>query len=220
MFPTFSLLSCYSQKALVPILSLSKPENIKIYNTRNEILTKEDVKYLRVASNISIDSLLSIINSCPNIKYLDIIDGNSLNLKTLFNSRTVQEKITHLYIENLDTLTAAIGFLHNLEWLGINNSGLKVLPEEVGQLKKLRILNLGFIYKHFCTANSLTKLPGSLVNLEQLEALYLNKNEFSEIPNFLCSIKNLKIISLIENPINEIPKCFQDVGIKVNIDPK
>ncbi|KAI8012157.1 Disease resistance protein [Camellia lanceoleosa] len=57
---------------------------------------------------------------------------------------------------------------NNLEILGLRGSNIKVLPSEIGQLTRLRLLDLGNCYQ-------LTEIPqGVISNLSRLEELYIS----------------------------------------------
>ena len=74
------------------------------------------------------------------------------------------------------------------------DKGLKNVPEALGKLKHLFILDL--------SGNQLENLPDSLKNLTKLETLILSKNKFSEIPEWISEFEQLKDFRLDNNPLN------------------
>ena len=66
-------------------------------------------------------------------------------------------------------------------WFAVN--GLESVPEDIGQLRNLEQLNLGF--------NKLTSLPFSFSKLHNLEVLDLRNNKFRSIPFFVGQLPKL-----------------------------
>ena len=114
----------------------------------------------------------------------------------------------------------SIGKLTNLERLTIAANSLKTLPEEVGHLKKLTLLNLGnnlieefpsVIFKLInleeliLTINNLVNVPKDIVSLKTLKILQLNNNELTTFPIEILGLFNLKMLGLMGNQISSIP---------------
>ncbi|XP_039822560.1 uncharacterized protein LOC120684742 [Panicum virgatum] len=99
------------------------------------------------------------------------------------------EYIGYLEIHNLDCtkFLEAISSCWNLQSLHlITCKGLVALPESIGKLKKLRILELNFAY-------DLDSLPQSIGDCRDLQSLILYHCEkFRETPGTICKIKNLR----------------------------
>jgi len=86
--------------------------------------------------------------------------------------------------------------LKNLKRLYISNNITK-LPKEIGNLTKLKILNLNF--------NELKSLPSEIGNLKKLEELEVENNHLTSIPSSIGKLKNLKILRMSENEIKSLP---------------
>ena len=89
----------------------------------------------------------------------------------------------------------------NLEYLNLKNSHLTNLPVGIGNLKKLRVLDL--------SGNDFKILPQSFSGLENLTEIYLNDEKKMDIDKSLLVIEdlpNLKILHLENDNIKEIPK--------------
>lgn len=78
----------------------------------------------------------------------------------------------------------------NLEILKIFTDNLSSVPDEVGNLKKLKQLVLGHFESHI--HENVTKLPLSLKNLRQLELLDLRNNPLSTFPSQLTTVVHLQ----------------------------
>ncbi len=86
------------------------------------------------------------------------------------------------------------------EHLDLSNHEITQLPEEIGQLKQLRYLNLGY--------NQLEVLPGCIRDLTHLEELYLLRNKLSELPVGLEALKKLRVLDLSFNKFKMLPDSF------------
>jgi Leucine-rich repeat (LRR) protein len=87
--------------------------------------------------------------------------------------------------------------------LEINNiSAFQYIPNEIGKLINLRILNL--------KGNSLTELPKSIGNLTFLLVLDISNNNLTSIPNEFIKLKYLEELNISNTHIVAIPK-FQNL---------
>lgn len=56
--------------------------------------------------------------------------------------------------------------------------------------------------------NQITDIDSEIVNLQNLEVLYLGRNRMKSFPTAICGLKNLKVLSLAYNDIDSIPDCI------------
>lgn len=91
----------------------------------------------------------------------------------------------------LETLPESIGFLVNLETLGVTSNKLVELPGAIGNLKSLTRLDLNH--------NSITGLPKELANLTNLKACNLDFNKLHEFPDPLFKMPALETLGVVEN---------------------
>lgn len=91
-------------------------------------------------------------------------------------------------------------FVENGHITKLNLIDLKLteLPDSMGDLKELRILDL--------RCNLLKKLPESFQNLSNLREFYLGANQFTSLPEWFDNLRNLRILSLINIKLHSIPE--------------
>lgn len=146
-------------------------------------------------AKITVDNLVDLMNSTENVKNYKI---KELKLSGFIGRD--EKKITLLteffiYVSGLESLDmsgiglsilpASVETLTDLQNLNIcGNKLMTSLPEEIGELRNLRTLNL--------SGTKLTKLPESIGNLVLLEELYLSSN-MGDLPNSITNLKNLRI---------------------------
>ncbi len=139
---------------------------------------------------------------------VDLISGRVSGLFTNINikiynlpvsiGKLSELKSLQIYSLGLRELPGEIGDLKKLTLLEINSS-LETLPVEIGELTELFTLNL--------TGNALKTIPVEIKDLkDNLRSLYLKNNKLTEIPNELGELTKLSLLDLSENPVISIPK--------------
>jgi len=104
------------------------------------------------------------------------------------------------------------------ETLVLADNGLTDLPPRIGELRNLRMLDLGhnaltsipgtirvtdFLYLH---DNQLSSLPS--MNLPRLRYLNASENQFTEFPNAICSMTSLLELRITDNEVQSLPDCI------------
>ena len=154
--------------------------------------------------------------------YLKLNEFNLLN--SLFDQRIekisgnlrLKSQDTHFLIDLGIELNSVNLILTNFELLYIQNENmllmvkeeriielnivlkLKSIPESIGNLSKLEVLNL--------SCNELSNLPENIKNLKNLKILDLSWNNFNSIPTVIAEMSLLKSVDLDHNFIKEIPE--------------
>jgi Leucine-rich repeat (LRR) protein len=100
----------------------------------------------------------------------------------------------------IDILPKSICYLEGLQELKINNTRLHNLPENIGRLKSLKMLDI--------SNNHLQWLPDSITELENLEELSVKNNLIHYLPKNIGNLKLLKKLNLYMTNLQEIPDSF------------
>ncbi|MBS0652902.1 MAG: leucine-rich repeat domain-containing protein [Verrucomicrobia bacterium] len=93
-------------------------------------------------------------------------------------------------------LPQEIGLFTGLVLLNLEGNSLVELPEEIGELAQLKQLNV--------SRNMLQILPASLRNLQALEVLNAERNQIKTVHQSLADLDNLKEFRLGRNPMTII----------------
>jgi internalin A len=151
-------------------------------------LTSLDLSYNRLSK------LPTELSNLKNLKHLNLSRNNF---------REFPDAI--LKLENLEFLYLAND---NLKGMGINddgrNVGLKSLPSNIDNLKKLAVLDL--------SANQIKDLPKGFENLQNLKSLSLSLNGITKLSDQICKLKNLELLTLGGNNIASLPKTFEQLS--------
>lgn len=128
-------------------------------------------------------------------------------------------KLKELIIDNGNgcsmsvALPNSIGKLQNLRVLRLYGAieSAKILPETIGELRQLEVLDLG--------RNGLESVPPSIAALSNLKTLRLEYNALKSVPDFVGEFKNLKELSLNANEnIKILPASLaKRTGLKISI---
>ncbi|AMP20248.1 hypothetical protein AZF37_02825 [endosymbiont 'TC1' of Trimyema compressum] len=118
----------------------------------------------------------------------------------------------------------------NLEYLSLEYSKFSSLPNSIGNLEKLKSLNLAnnenlislpefngsypdLIYLN-ARECALTALPNSFANLTKLQSLQLNGNQLSVLPDGLSNFTDLYYLQVNDNKLTQLPS---NIGNLVNL---
>ena len=99
--------------------------------------------------------------------------------------------------------------LKRLSFINLNYIGEKQftsLPKEIGNLKKLILLQLGDIIYEEMVLNRLTELPIEICELPKLAYLHLQRNALKELPAWIGNLTKLKELKLGGNFLTSLPK--------------
>ena len=108
-----------------------------------------------------------------------------------------------LYCNSVSSLPEEIGQLQNLEVLDLGCNDLESIPQGVGSLDSLVELILD--------RNEIRVLPASMSALNQLERVSVFSNRLINFPEQLCELENLREVLLDGNEIASLPPCLGDV---------
>ncbi|XP_022135402.1 plant intracellular Ras-group-related LRR protein 6 [Momordica charantia] len=130
-----------------------------------------------------------------------ILDLSGLSLDSLPNPTLNLAAISHLDLSNNnlqmipESLTAR---LLNLVAFDVHSNQLKSLPNSIGCLSKLKILNL--------SGNLIASLPSTIDNCKSLEELNANFNQLTRLPDTIgFELTNLKKLTVNSNKLAFLP---------------
>lgn len=147
------------------------------------------------------NELSSIPEQMVNLSGLVLLNLSYNKFKTFPEALGKLEQLRHLnlFSNGFDSLNAAIGGLKNLEVLNLNaNRNLQKLPPEIGELSKLKSLDLESTFLH--------KLPREIGNLSALENLNIGSTEIRNLPPEIGKLQNLKRLNAPFCGLQAIPK--------------
>lgn len=163
-------------------------------DTFNKLSKLKNLKKLNL-SETGIKSLPEDIQKMSLLEEINLKNNPELNLNDLFKQLSGVKNIKILRIGNdtIKVIPQSIELLKNLEELEITSTRIKFLPVEMGELRKLRILNLN--------ANSeFITIPESVKNLIQLEEIYFGSMKaqfkYTDVLTRLSNCKNLRKLML------------------------
>ncbi len=116
-----------------------------------------------------------------------------------------------LYKCGLRALPESIGQLKSLQILDLSNNQISILPESIAQLKSLQDLSLGY--------NQFSTLPESIGQLSSLKALWLKENQISILPESIANLTSLQTLDVRGNPLetsaNALLKRLKKNGVDI-----
>lgn len=114
----------------------------------------------------------------------------------------------HIYGDNINgvwlkSIPESVGHLRNLTVLDLHDNRITWLPESIGNLTRLKNLIL--------SGNRIQKIPNSIENLISLRVLDFSNNQISEFPKGLTHLNNVERIELSDNSISALPYSIGDL---------
>jgi Leucine-rich repeat (LRR) protein len=152
---------------------------------------------------LSDNPALNLVPDYDNFPGLNRLHMRNLQLPEISPSLGTLQQLQELEMSNnshLKGIPQEIGQLVNLSKLDLYGNKLKILPPTIGNLKNLKILDL----RQNCL--SIETLPAQLGNLVGLERIFLANNKLGNIPQEVLSMKNLKVLDMSNNELHDIPE--------------
>lgn len=104
----------------------------------------------------------------------------------------------------LTEVSARIGQLKCLRMLDLGHNALHALPESLGDLDGLS----DFLYLH---NNRLMSLPASLARLKRLRYLNISGNVLETLPECVCEMRSLIELRASDNPLTVLPDSIRQL---------
>ncbi|MEM6685225.1 MAG: hypothetical protein AAF617_05460 [Bacteroidota bacterium] len=167
----------------------------------------KNLQILDLTSNpfTNIEETMATLSQLPNLKIL-ILDKCGIkevpdNIKLLN-----QLLILDLGLNQLETLPEAIGELRNLKLLNIaRNFELSRLPKSLQNLQCLQMLDASY--------TKLKNIPVEVANCSQLVILSAHHAQLETLPENMGFLINLRNLNVHDNNIQKLPQSFGDLEI-------
>ncbi|QOW10767.1 T9SS type A sorting domain-containing protein [Kaistella flava (ex Peng et al. 2021)] len=180
----------------IEILDLS---HIDINAVPQKISTLTKLQSLNLSNN-SIAQNFNYLSSLISLKELNLSGNQLTKIPTELGTLSNLQSLDLSYNSISANSTAPLVQMKNLEWLSFAGNQMTNFPPQLSQLTKLIHLNF--------SDNKISGGFESLVGLQNLEQIYLDKNLISgAFPSSLLQLKKLQMLSLNGNQLyGEIPE--------------
>ncbi|KAI1105509.1 PP2C-domain-containing protein [Jackrogersella minutella] len=171
---------------------------ITLYSKTSDIIS------LNLSRNLSLDLPRDFVQACSQLRDIKFSNNEARKLPISIGRAG---KLTYLDVSNnrLEELDhAELGRLTGLLKLTLANNRLNHLPEEFGQFKALRSLNL--------SSNFLDKFPVFLCDLESLVDIDVSFNSIACLPDEIGRLRNLEKFVMTNNRLaGSLPSTLRDL---------
>jgi Leucine-rich repeat (LRR) protein len=182
-------------------------------------LSSLEILELNFQQNGKMTELPDFIGNLTSLVRLKICGGEFLTLpSTIGNLKLLKQleltHINHFYSGNdkndTFTLPEAIGNLTSLIELRLTNTDIKELPESIGKLAQLKLLDLQM--------SNLQSLPDSIGNLSSLVNLIIENTRITELKESVGVLKNLQFLFANNTKISRLPQSFKELTSLEKLD--
>jgi len=176
-----------------------------IFYQRFHVTIKKKLKNKHMKVNVVFPIILSWFCIIQSVESQSQIDSTPVRTE-FFNIEEAlkdPEKVIRLDLSNQNVVIPDEVWAKfiNLEFLSFRNDHLKVIPNEIGLLKKLKMLDL--------SGNDFKVLPKSFRGLSNLEELFLNDEtnfNLQKSMDVISLLPKLKILHLENDKLKKLPK--------------
>ncbi|WP_316751646.1 leucine-rich repeat domain-containing protein [Pedobacter gandavensis] len=210
LLKNLSLSYLYENDGDLSTLNFEKLEKIELHSVDFKA-NKSLVNFLTNQKNLrsilirgsSIRSLDQDFAKLKQLRELSI-EGRNDSLQLNFNLKDLS-KLRSLELSNSKLFLNQSTFPKELIRLDLSSTGMKVMPNSILKLRKLKTLILRY--------DSLMILPDNFSDLKQLKHLDLSGNLISALPADFGGLKSLKTLNLSANPIAELTESIGSLSI-------
>jgi Leucine-rich repeat (LRR) protein len=162
-----------------------------------QIGTLNNLKTLEIHCLRKLEDLPIEIGQLANLEKIDIDNGNGCQMNISIPPSIGQlQKLKELI------LYGALDPRDISKHDSIVPSKIKKLPQEIGNLSNLEVLDLG--------RNGIQEIPIQIQTLINLRILKLDYNDIHEIPSFIARLKNLKELHICANGKVKLPDSLSE----------
>ncbi|MFX0071905.1 MAG: leucine-rich repeat domain-containing protein [Candidatus Hermodarchaeota archaeon] len=200
------------------VLTMINKHLSNVNNEVDDVLIKElSARVQKIADNYGLvqqEALFLMDIGFDEVLYKDTRTSNRFNI--IYGNNNIMCAVRNGYIRALsisswtpESLPKSIGNLSKLRYLNLSCNDLTLLPESMESLSRLRYLDLGW--------NEFTTIPNFLAKVNSIRYLRLDldHNEIETIPKFVKKLKQLKYLNLKSNKIKKIPI---SIGLLKNLE--
>lgn len=168
---------------------------------------KDVVHHLHL-TDLAAETLPSELFDYTNLESFGVFytDSNHQHIKlkdipAKINRFTQLKELSFIGVAEVDVIPKEIGDLKKLRSLNIFGSKARAIPSEI-----LELPDLEFCY---LSNNQLAEIPSTLSS--SLKSLYLQNNQLKTLPVSILNLPNLKWLNITKNPFESLPPDLQKV---------
>ncbi|KAJ2396337.1 hypothetical protein GGI05_001166, partial [Coemansia sp. RSA 2603] len=114
------------------------------------------------------------------------------------------------YLVQVQILPGIAKYVANITSLIVSNNALVELPDEIGHLRQLQIIDV--------SNNALETLPATIAYCQNLKLVYARSNKLNALPSSIRHLHGLTKVDLYNNRIDSVPPCLWRLPILEALD--
>ncbi|CAN6363494.1 unnamed protein product [Urochloa humidicola] len=197
------------------IRSLSSEENfVTVVNGMNQASPPSTVRRLSLQNGNESHVMAQATSSMQHARSLVVFASVVALMQALGSYRVLRVlELQYCDLSEANSLNG-LGNLYHLRYLGVFETGISQLPEEIGNLQFLQTLDIRY--------NGISVLPSSVVQLRNLICLYIDKG--TRVPNGIRNLSRLEVLSQLgiddstKNTIEELGQLTKLRSLHIKLD--
>ncbi|XVF47584.1 hypothetical protein PTKIN_Ptkin03bG0121200 [Pterospermum kingtungense] len=155
-------------------------------------------------SGMSIDSLPNPSLNLATISKLDLSNNNLQSIPESLTARLLNVVALDVHSNQLKLLPNSIGCLSKLKFLNVSGNLIQTLPKTIENCRSLEELNANF--------NKLTVLPDTIgFGLINLKKLSVNSNKLIFLPHSITHLTSLRVVDARLNCLRALPEDLENL---------